>query len=68
MGDPYIMRNIPNTLKDETTVWSYDNSESDQPFEQEWSEKWTETRSAELSISVHGKPPFLPCSVSSGSS
>ncbi|KAI0748678.1 TEER-decreasing protein [Daedaleopsis nitida] len=50
-GDPRaeqpVFKDLPD---DDTVVWSYDNTKNSEAYEDTWTEKWTETRSASLTI------------------
>ncbi|KAK7012327.1 hypothetical protein R3P38DRAFT_3210322 [Favolaschia claudopus] len=52
INGPYLLSNRPQTTTQVQTAWSYDNTQNNQPFEQPWAEKWTETKSADVNIST----------------
>lgn len=55
VGNPYIISRVPKQTSREETAWSYDNSENSRPFEDTWTEAWSNSRSATLSISAGGE-------------
>ncbi|KAI0749451.1 cytolysin [Daedaleopsis nitida] len=46
-ADGPVFNDLPH---DDTIMWKYDNTKNSQPHEEDWSEKWSETRSASLGI------------------
>ncbi|KAI0767332.1 cytolysin [Fomes fomentarius] len=51
IGSPYVLSRIPNEITREETAWSYDNRQNSQPFSDNWSESWSNSRSATLTVS-----------------
>ncbi|EJC99840.1 TEER-decreasing protein [Fomitiporia mediterranea MF3/22] len=49
-GSPSVKGHNTNSVNKDDTVWSYSNSQNSQPFKTTWSEKWTESTSATLSV------------------
>ncbi len=47
-------------MRDET-AWTYDNTQNSKPHVEEWTEKWTNTSSATLTVGSSGMW-FSPCS------
>ncbi|TBU38392.1 cytolysin [Dichomitus squalens] len=50
IGQPYILGRRPNSISREETAWSYDNTQNNRPFEQQWTESWTNSSSATLTV------------------
>lgn len=54
-GDPRIGGQSADNINSSTIVWSYDNTQNSKPFgPTQWTESWTNSETADLSISVHG--------------
>jgi len=53
-GDPRIGGQSADNIDSSTIVWSYDNTQNSEPFgPTQWTETWTNSETADLSISVH---------------
>ncbi|KAJ7473069.1 TEER-decreasing protein [Mycena galericulata] len=53
VGPPRIAGNNADTIESSTIVWMYDNSQNMQEFQASWTETWTNSSRASLSISTH---------------
>ncbi|KAJ7473031.1 TEER-decreasing protein [Mycena galericulata] len=53
IGAPRIAGNSADTIESSTIVWMYDNSQNMQEFQASWTETWTNSSRASLSISTH---------------
>ncbi|KAG7442454.1 cytolysin [Guyanagaster necrorhizus] len=49
-GDPYVVGNSVDNATKTTTVWSYDNRNNSQPFTTRWTETWSTTSTASLTV------------------
>jgi len=54
IGEPYVISRIPQTASREKTAWTYDNSLNPNPIKDSWSQSWSDTHSATLSITSSG--------------
>ncbi|EJF58371.1 cytolysin [Dichomitus squalens LYAD-421 SS1] len=50
IGEPYLLGRKPTSITREETAWSYDNTHNNSPFEQQWTESWTNSSSATLTV------------------
>ncbi|KAJ7456011.1 TEER-decreasing protein [Mycena galericulata] len=53
IGNPRIAGNSADNIESSSIVWTYDNSANFQEFQATWTETWTNSTSAALSISTH---------------
>jgi len=53
-GDPRVGGKSVDHIESSTIVWSYDNTQNSEPFgPTQWTETWTNSETASLSISTH---------------
>lgn len=52
IGMPYVLGSVPNQTTREETAWSYDNTQNSRPFETQWTESWTNSTSATLTVAT----------------
>ncbi|GJE91531.1 cytolysin-like protein [Phanerochaete sordida] len=50
IGDPRIISSVPNSVSREEVAWVYDNMQSTRPFQDAWTETWSNTSSATVSV------------------
>jgi len=53
VGSPRIAGNSADNIESSSIVWTYDNTQNLQEFQTSWTEKWTNSVRATLSISTH---------------
>ncbi|KAK0448677.1 cytolysin [Armillaria borealis] len=49
-GSPYMVGDTVDNATKTTTVWSYDNRKNSEPFTTHWTETWSTTETASLSV------------------
>ena len=54
IGQPYVLGRRPNATTREEKAWEYDNTSNSKPFHDQWTESWTNTSSATLTVSSSG--------------
>ncbi|KAJ7642471.1 cytolysin, partial [Mycena polygramma] len=52
IGQPFILGRRPTSTSREETAWSYDNTHNTKPFEDYWTESWTNTTSATVTAAT----------------
>ncbi|KAJ7652424.1 cytolysin [Mycena polygramma] len=52
IGQPFIQGRRPTSTSREETAWSYDNTHNTKPFEDLWTESWTNTTSATVTAAT----------------
>jgi hypothetical protein len=55
VGQPRIASQSADHIETSTIAWEYDNTRNTEDFSATWSETWTNTTSAALSISNRGR-------------